>query len=229
MWCMSQGKGPCRYSSSMQLSFPGCPPCCDVMLKLYLCLERGGEGPPFVFAHLCARLCRGVCCGGVCVGGGAAHRRADTQTGKWEDGRVWFVRPRFFQRRFDWVHLCVEELERRLYKCISYGSNKAECFWSTGTSRWVKRQSLQIWVSTVIVTLVSNSTHIQKVGGEKIQVHVSHHWNVTIYGFFKSILEMLGCLGPYVELQHTARHTERCHFKKKKKKNPHSCRCTKVF
>lgn len=30
---------------------------------------------------------------------------------------------------------------------------------------------------------------------------------------------MLGCLGPYVELQHTARHTERCHFKKKQKKN----------
>lgn len=111
MWCMLQGKGPCRYSSSMQLSFPGCPPCCDVMLKLCLCLERGGEGPPFVFAHLCARLCRGACAAVVC-GWGPAHRRADSQTGKWEDGRVWFVLPRFFQRRFDWVHLCAEELER---------------------------------------------------------------------------------------------------------------------
>lgn len=105
---MSQGKGPHRYfflkkgalggrgcqKKKMQVSFPGCPQCCDIILKLCLCLVYRGEGPPFVFACLCACLCRGhvlrwcVCMVVAVVGGAAPHRRADTQTGKWEDGLI---------------------------------------------------------------------------------------------------------------------------------------------
>lgn len=79
---MSQGRGPCHYSlrrggevveKKKQLSFPGCPSCCDIMLKLCLCLECGGRVHlcVFVFVYVC--LCIGMCSGFVGGGGYTPH------------------------------------------------------------------------------------------------------------------------------------------------------------
>lgn len=93
----------------MQVSFPGCPPCCDIILKLCLCWECEGEGPPFVFAYLCACLYRGVCCSDVAGGAGGVHGHTGERIreGGWSGSNL---SNHVFYRWFDRVCLCVEGL-----------------------------------------------------------------------------------------------------------------------
>lgn len=50
-----------------------------------------------------------------------------------------------------------------------------------------------------------------------LQVPVSHHWNVLIYGYFKSILEMLGLLCGAIKHMLNRQQHGGC------------CRCTSIF